>query len=953
MRSVYRPVTVLCFLLASVLPASMFAQGFVHFPPLPASAAYQTIELPDGTYRVFGNHRNYNFNAQATLSNYRLSPQGIYLGIGDSLRNNHVSDYWLWLPYSASLLTFRSQLPSSQSIEIERFTTDSVTIYKERFNFPGADSIYFGNLLELKNNDLFTFGLIDTSSNGYSPYLACLRLNPTGGLLWANTLPLFPGVNFSADAFQTEIKELPNGDIVVVLMAYNKPVFFRLTASGDVVYQRTYQTLQLSGNPAASISDDGSMFVTFNDGLSGALYLISLNTAAEIIWQKDLRAAFNAEVDVPGTYQVIVNAAGNVTFAGTMLVDGIDRQLLIAEFAQNNGNLVGIQSFSGLASSAVRLLGSTLLSNGDLLFCGTWEQKAIVIKTDAKGRIFDGGLQGRISIDIDNDCVSEANEPPVRNWLIEAKSATKKHYAYSKPDGSYSFSNLDSAQYVIKVKQQNYTWQSCPDSLVVTVAHDTVTRDIAVKSVYDCPVMQLDIAAPFIRYCAPNTFHINYRNYGSDTARQVRAEITLDPAFIFAGASITPSAIQGNNLTFSLPDVLPSDGGSFSITTLMDCASTGPGRSACVRGRMYPDSLCISNLSNWSGGMLEATPLCDQDTVRFKLENKGKNPTGTLDYIIIEDHIFLRTEPINLNPGEVRFVSQYADAGGTIRLTSEQVPGHPVATTPSVAVEGCSNAATISTGYLTELPNQTGSPFTDIFCDKIIASFDPNDKRAFPEGYEPQHYIEQNTSIEYIIRFQNTGTDTAFRVVIVDTLSAHLDFSTVQPGSSSHRYVFTPSANGTLIFTFDPIALPDSNTNEPASHGYVQFRVQQMPNVPKGTRIENTAHIYFDVNSPVLTNKTFHTVGDIILSENNPDLPSLQLRLQPNPAKGHCQITYTGLTNKNTRLWVVDLLGNLIHEQAFNGETTLITNTYAPGLYFVQLREKQTLLNESKLVILD
>lgn len=59
---------------------------------------------------------------------------------------------------------------------------------------------------------------------------------------------------------------------------------------------------------------------------------------------------------------------------------------------------------------------------------------------------------------------------------------------------------------------------------------------------------------------------------------------------------------------------------------------------------------------------------------------------------------------------------------------------------------------------------------------KKSRSFDPNDKAAFPVGYGDEHFIERNTSIDYRIRFQNTGTDTAFNVVIVDTLSAWLGF---------------------------------------------------------------------------------------------------------------------------------------------------------------------------------
>ena len=56
--------------------------------------------------------------------------------------------------------------------------------------------------------------------------------------------------------------------------------------------------------------------------------------------------------------------------------------------------------------------------------------------------------------------------------------------------------------------------------------------------------------------------------------------------------------------------------------------------------------------------------------------------------------------------------------------------------------------------------------------------------------------------------------------------------------------------------------LPDSNVNEPASHGFVKFTVSQQPGNPMGTVINNQAAIYFDFNDPIFTNIYSHTVGD-------------------------------------------------------------------------------------------
>ncbi|MCB0683880.1 MAG: hypothetical protein KDC32_23685, partial [Saprospiraceae bacterium] len=117
--------------------------------------------------------------------------------------------------------------------------------------------------------------------------------------------------------------------------------------------------------------------------------------------------------------------------------------------------------------------------------------------------------------------------------------------------------------------------------------------------------------------------------------------------------------------------------------------------------------------------------------------------------------------------------------GGTYRVVAEQVPGFPYPGHPTVAVEGCGDWS--NPGFVILFPENEGSPFTAIDCQENVGAFDPNDKQAFPYGYDSAHYIEAETELEYRIRFQNTGTDTAFNVLILDTLSAQLDLSSVRP----------------------------------------------------------------------------------------------------------------------------------------------------------------------------
>ena len=152
------------------------------------------------------------------------------------------------------------------------------------------------------------------------------------------------------------------------------------------------------------------------------------------------------------------------------------------------------------------------------------------------------------------------------------------------------------------------------------------------------------------------------------------------------------------------------------------------------------------------------------------------------------------------------------------------------------------------------------SPFQDRDCHPVIGSFDPNDKAAQPLGSGPSHLLARDSTLHYLIRFQNTGTDTAFTVIVRDSLHRWLDPASFRLEVASHPVVASLSGLGILELRFPNIMLPDSFVNEPASHGFAKFSLRIRPQVPALTRIENFAAIYFDFNEPVLTNTVFHTI---------------------------------------------------------------------------------------------
>lgn len=224
----------------------------------------------------------------------------------------------------------------------------------------------------------------------------------------------------------------------------------------------------------------------------------------------------------------------------------------------------------------------------------------------------------------------------------------------------------------------------------------------------------------------------------------------------------------------------------------------------------------------------------------------------------------------------------------------------------------------------------------------IIASFDPNLKEVEPKGIGPQGYITTADSVlNYTIHFQNTGTDTAFNIIVRDTLSPNLDMSTVESGPSSHSYTFSIYGTGILKWTLNNILLPDSNVNEPLSHGYVSFRVKQKPNLQPGNTIDNTAGIYFDFNPPVITNTVRNTISAITevrsLSKAGSDLIAF-----PNPFSSTISLGYEMNKPGKVEIEIVDLLGRTCYStsewHASSGKCVTVLNLEAlnAGTYFAK-----------------
>lgn len=144
---------------------------------------------------------------------------------------------------------------------------------------------------------------------------------------------------------------------------------------------------------------------------------------------------------------------------------------------------------------------------------------------------------------------------------------------------------------------------------------------------------------------------------------------------------------------------------------------------------------------------------------------------------------------------------------------------------------------------------------TRVVSRTVTGSYDPNDKvgTANASGSTTQYVLGTDAWIDYVVRFQNTGTDTAFTVVIRDQIPTQLNIQSLQILAASHSFVPSFGTGRELVLTFPNILLPDSTTDLLGSQGFVAFRIRPVPSLLPGTIITNVARIFFDFNPPIIT----------------------------------------------------------------------------------------------------
>ncbi len=579
-------------------------------------------------------------------------------------------------------------------------------------------------------------------------------------------------------------------------------------------------------------------------------------------------------------------------------------------------------------------------------------------------------ITGIIFSDDNQNCVFDPTEMPLSDVVVVAEPG--HYYGITDTAGNYEIA-IDTGKYRVSQVLDTTLIRSiqpiCPSgntSSIIDIKSggQLITGIDFADKVFLFPILSVQLHSNRRRRCFLNTTMVSYMNTGYAEAQNVKVYVRMPTSVVLKSANKSYIIDKDSNYVFTIGTLKPNQSGTIQIKDSVVCERGITGLTVCTKAWITPaNSYSLPSNPPWDKSELTLKGQCiENGRVRLTVKNTGQgHMSDSTEFRILLDAQLALRHKLKLAKGD-SLVLRIPANGKTVRLEVDQRPGHPRKSQSNLTLEGCVASVNdvISKGFVDVLPQDDAELEVSVDCQAIIDSYDPNDKQVSPIGTTDQHFTPTTSELKYLIRFQNTGTDTAYTVVIIDTLSEHLDISTLQQGAASHVYGLHVRGKGRPIleWTFRNINLPDSTRNQLASNGFVSFSIKPKTGLAEKTLIENYADIYFDYNDPIRTNTTFNILYDVpkeivsfvrlnvievIETVTTPEASigiDELLRLQPNPTTGKVVLNLLDNSLLIEQIVVYNTVGQQVKKHWFSGLTSpveLDLTGQSAGMYLIHI----------------
>lgn len=554
-------------------------------------------------------------------------------------------------------------------------------------------------------------------------------------------------------------------------------------------------------------------------------------------------------------------------------------------------------------------------------------------------------ISGSVTQNTGGNCTSLPGSIPVPFQIVKAEPGP--YYGMTNDQGQYSIQTDTGFYQVSQILSSNPSFSSvrsqiCPTDSLPIFVHQANPGDSSgghhfSDEVPECARLFLTINSVGRRRCARNQTVIMVNNTGNLASKPTRVIVKFPRYISLLSASKTFSfSATDSTYSFDLNPIAPHSLATIQITDSVFCIPGITGIVQCTKAWLSTTTFCNPS-PNWDGADLKVSGRCSGLNPRFTIKNTGAPMAAPANYRLFADSNLVAWQSFLLGANDsLQLFPEFTNPNIT-RLEVPQSAFHPYETFTFTELN-CNNIPRIAVWF----PSSTESPNEQTTCREIRDSYDPNDKQVSPKGQTDEGFVTAGKTFNYTIRFQNTGNDTAYKVVVRDYVDEDFDLSSFVAGASSHPYTVSVSGKGKamLDFTFNRINLVDSATNPTLSQGFVSFRIKPKTETPIGSRLFNVADIYFDQNDPIRTNHTLNTLYEPSFVNNILDtlttvanLTDWKISVYPNPALENLSV----FSNKATDLKLFTLLGQKRDELHLETGKNNLNFAHLPkGIYFLQ-----------------
>lgn len=213
------------------------------------------------------------------------------------------------------------------------------------------------------------------------------------------------------------------------------------------------------------------------------------------------------------------------------------------------------------------------------------------------------------------------------------------------------------------------------------------------------------------------------------------------------------------------------------------------------------------------------------------------------------------------------------------------------------------------------------------FVKTVNCSNDLVEKIVTPQNATPENFTLRNTPLTYSINFHHNSVDSIQRITVMDTLSIHLNESSLFVADAPYPYEAMTEGNVLKV------VLPEIYLYE-LNDGYVTYNINHDDGIPHNTAIYNTAYVSIDGSEPLQTNESIVTIVDSLVSTVIDFSSSNNISLQPNPADNFIELQTT--KSVNGLVEIHDAVGKLLISQTLQStfnKTRLNISALPAGIY--------------------